>query len=85
MVSTEETYEKSENILKGCLILAFLGVWNAGHSSKGVFSVGSDSEDKLREISGKKAKRIKQLESLFRKTKIFIRVFVGGCGNRKLK
>lgn len=37
------------------------------------------------EISGKKTKRLKQLESLFRKTKIFIRVFVGGCGNRKLK
>ena len=43
---------------------------NEGKSGKGIVDTGADSKDKLWGISGKRTKRVKQLESLFRKAKV---------------
>ena len=73
MVNTAESYEKWEKILgKGRLIPAFPG---AGGEMKGKVVKASLTPALIQktsfgEISGKRTKRVKQLESLFRKAKV---------------
>lgn len=73
MVNTAESYEKWEKILgKGRLIPAFPGAGGEikGKVVKASLTPALIQKTSFGEISGKRTKRVKQLESLFRKAKV---------------